>query len=107
MQLARVESRAAAARGLGAGDPDAGEGRRPPRTARKLLLRYSLAGLVAVVSPGAGFGFVVTASLPVGCSPPPLLLQAGDSTGIEWTSQVCYITGHRSAYMALHPGCTV
>lgn len=51
MQLARVESRAAAARGLGAGDRDAGEGRRPPRTAGKLLLRYSLAGLVAVVPP--------------------------------------------------------
>lgn len=100
MQLARVESRAAAARGLGAGDRDAGEGRRPPNSP-KTTVRYSLVGPVAVVPLEQYLGS--SSQHPCQSAVLPHLSIPGRrlNRGTERTSQVCYITGHRSIYIWL------
>lgn len=100
VQLARVESRAAAARGAGRRRPGRGGGSQTLNSP-KTTARYSLVGLVAVVPLEQYLG----SSSPHPCQSAVLLQPSLPGRrldrGIERTSQVCYITGHRSTYIWL------
>lgn len=104
VQLARVESRAAAARGAGRRRPGRRGGSQTLSSLSENYREVRSRGAGRSCSPGAVFGIVVTASLPLGCplhpsSSRPETLQR--DRGIERTSQVCYIPGHRSTHIWL------
>lgn len=107
MQLARVESRAAAARGLGAGDRDAGEGRRPPNSP-KTTVRYSLVGPVAVVPLEQYLGS--SSQHPCQSAVLPHHSPSGPETQQRDRADlpgVLYHWTQKYLHLALHPGCTV